>query len=138
MRAHSDASSASAVFTNVAVTAGGVASSRTGAISCEPSSRVSRRPWPGTAAIASTPTPARMEAGAIAFSNAPVSSPMPPGNATNGLAAPGGDFGTRIFRRPAITLPYFSSSSRKRGKAVRIDNRSGSPPWMPASSGSAR
>ena len=39
---------------------------------------------------------------------------------------------------PRTRLPCTRSSSRKRGKVARIESRSGSPAWIPASSGSPR
>ena len=41
-------------------------------------------------------------------------------------------------RKPRIRLPCCRSISRKRGNSACIESRSASPPWIPASSGSAR
>jgi hypothetical protein len=55
----------------------------------------------------------------------------------NDRKAPSAFRGTGILRRARMTLPVDASASMNRGKSARIDRRSTSPAWIPASNGSA-
>ncbi len=79
--------------------------------------------------------PAKRSRPAEHASSASTISSRPPGSDMN---APSCEAGCRSWRKARSTLPCFRSASRNRGKSARIDRRSTSPAWMPASSGSAR
>src|SRR5476649_1419690 len=84
-----------------------------------------------------TRTPVRTDPAGNAATSAATSSRRPPSGAMNG--AGGAPVRSRAAaRHPRIRLPWRRSISRNRGNSACIERRSASPPWMPASSGSAR
>jgi hypothetical protein len=117
------------------MTRGGVASSTAAASACVPSARCTRhscrRSRPATAA-----SERRLDAGSDA-TRACTRVSVPPRIETNG-AIGAVEHSRRTRLRPRMTLPSVRSRSRNRGNSARIDSRSASPPWMPASNGSPR